>query len=510
MSPPSTSYDDNSSHYVNVNVSTSINKYDAVDELSDQVHTQQSVQPLQINSNKLDTTSDHSPLLQHQSAISPDDGELPTHSLNDAYSTVAVADSSAPWYKKLWAYSGIGIMVAVGYTDPGNWATDLIGGSKFNYTLLFVILLSNIAAIQLQYLALKLGIATERDLAQSCKDQYSKQITIILWILAEISIAACDLAEVLGSAIALEMLFNIPLSIGCVITGLDVLLILLLESQHIRYLEFVVGFITCIIASCFTYELTQTNVIFGDVMSGFIPSIDLLTNTDKLLVSLSLLGATVMPHNLYLHSSLIQTRSYERTVSGKHEAIKYATIDSTLSLFIAFIINCMILVLSAAAFYGTSNSSAINLTDAYQLLSPSLGSTAASTLFAVALLSSGQNSTITGTLAGQIIIEGFLTFKMKPWLRRIITRGIAIVPACIVAAVAGDTGVNTLLIISQLILSLQLGFAVIPLVKFTSDSKLMTNEYVNSRITIFFGTFISICIVCLNIFLVLMTITGNA
>jgi manganese transport protein len=382
------------------------------------------------------------------------------------------------------------------------------GGAKFGYSLLFVIFLSNACAVVLQHLALKLGVATNRDLAQTCRDQLHPYVNFILWVLCEIAIGACDLAEVIGSAIAINLLFGLPLPAGCIITAADVLLILLLEQSHIRYLEIAVAALMLIIAGCFVAVISMTSPLWSDVFMGFLPHTELVNNSTQLLVGLSILGATVMPHNLYLHSHLVMTRAFPRTVEGKNTAIQYATLDSTLSLAFAFVVNCMILILAASVFHNTEHSNVADLDDAYRLLTPALGKSA-SIVFALALLASGQNSTITGTLAGQIVFEGFLEIQVAPWLRRLLTRGLAIIPATIVASVMGAEAVNQMLIFSQLILSLQLGFAVIPLIYFTSNEELMTKDHVNSKRLTIVGVLMSLGIVALNIFLVVETLNGN-
>ena len=393
-------------------------------------------------------------------------------SLREAHGTIAIAPGAGFW-RKLLAFSGPGYLVAVGYMDPGNWATDLAGGSQFGYLLLSVILLSNLMAILLQSLSARLGIVTGRDLAQACRDHYSAPVAVFLWLLCELAICACDLAEVIGSAIALNLLFRIPVVAGVCLTGLDVLVVMYLQNKGFRYLEALVIGLIILIGGCFLVEvlLSQPNMI--ELARGFIPSADIVRNHDALYIAIGILGATVMPHNLYLHSSIVQTRKYEQDAAGKSEAIKFATIDSTGALMIALFINAAILIVSAAAFHAHGQHGVAEIQDAYRLLSPMLGVPVASALFAFALLASGQNSTLTGTLAGQIVMEGFLNLRMRPWLRRLVTRLVAIVPAVIVAALYGASGTARLLLFSQVILSLQLSFAVIPLVQFTSDRRKM-------------------------------------
>jgi len=393
-------------------------------------------------------------------------------SLPESHHTVAVPRGVSFWRKAL-AFAGPGYMVAVGYMDPGNWATDLAGGARFGYLLLSVILISNLMAILLQALALKLGIVTGRDLAQACRDHYSRPVSFALWVLCEIAIAACDLAEVIGSAIALNLLFGIPLVWGVCLTALDVLLILLLQHKGFRYLEAFVITLVATIGICFAVELVMARPDVAAVLHGLVPRPEIITNPAMLYIAIGILGATVMPHNLYLHSSIVQTRKVLPDVESKREAIRFATLDSTVALLFAFFINAAILILAAATFHQTGHQDVADIGDAYRLLAPLLGTGLASTLFAVALLASGQNSTITGTLAGQIVMEGFLNIRLPAWLRRLITRLIAIIPAVIVTALYGEHGAGSLLILSQVILSLQLSFAVVPLVHFTSQRKQM-------------------------------------
>ena len=399
-----------------------------------------------------------------------------TPSLQEVHRSIAVPKSLGFW-RKLLAFSGPGYLVAVGYMDPGNWATDLAGGSQFGYTLLSVILISNLMAILLQSLCARLGIVTGRDLAQACRDHYSKPVAIVLWLLCEIAICACDLAEVIGSAIALNLLFGLPLVWGVCVTALDVLAVMYLQNKGFRYIEALVVTLILTIGGCFLAEIIFSQPSVSAVLGGFVPRLEVLQNPQMLYVAIGILGATVMPHNLYLHSSIVQTRKYEQTAEGKREAIKFATLDSTLALMFALFINAAILIVSAASFHGRGEK-VEEIQDAYKLLSPVLGVTGASALFAVALLASGQNSTLTGTLAGQIVMEGFLNIRLRPWLRRLITRLIAIVPAVIVTAISGEKGTTNLLVLSQVVLSLQLSFAVIPLVIFTSDRQKM-GEFVN-------------------------------
>jgi manganese transport protein len=429
-------------------------------------------------------------------------------SLPEVYSTVGISRSPLYW-RRLLGFLGPGFLISVGYMDPGNWATDIAGGSQFGYTLLFVIMLSNLMAILLQSLSLKLGVATERDLAQLCNESYGRKVSFVLWVLAEIAIAACDLAEVIGSAIALELLFHIPLFYGVLITGTDVLLILLLQRWGFRYIEaLVIALIGTIIALFGVQTLLSRPDYWPMLRDLVVPSAAIITNPAMLYIAIGILGATVMPHNLYLHSSIVQSRRYQRTSEGKREAIHMANVDSALALMIALFVNAAILVVAAAVFHrhGLYNVAAIQ--DAYKLLTPMLGAAGASTLFAVALLASGQNSSITGTLAGQVVMEGFIHIRLSPWLRRLITRSLAIIPTIIVVALMGEEGTEKLLILSQVILSLQLSFAVVPLVIFTGDRKKM-GEFVNSRGLQALAWVTAVVIAVLNGWLLVQTFMGS-
>ena len=430
----------------------------------------------------------------------------PMPSLPEANASIPVGKNLGFW-RKMLAFSGPGYMVAVGYMDPGNWATDLAGGSRFGYTLLSVIMISNLMAILLQALSLRLGIVTGRDLAQACRDHYSPPVAFVLWILCEIAIIACDLAEVIGSAIALNLLFGIPLIWGVLLTAFDVMVLLMLQNKGFRWLEAVVITLVATIGVCFVAQIIFSQPEIGGVLSGFVPSPQIITNPEMLYIAIGILGATVMPHNLYLHSSIVQTRNYERTPEGKREAIKFATIDSTVALMFALFINAAILIVAAATFHTSGNTEVAEIGDAYQLLSPLLGVSVASTLFAVALLASGQNSTLTGTLAGQIVMEGFLNIRLRPWLRRLITRLIAIVPAVIVTFFYGASGTAQLLVLSQVVLSMQLSFAVFPLVMFTSD-KLKMGEFVNPLWRKALAYFVAVVIAALNVWLLVQTFGG--
>lgn len=440
--------------------------------------------------------------------VSPDGwrAERSAPSLPEVFGSIHVPRQAGFW-RTLLAFAGPGMMVAVGYMDPGNWATDLAGGAQFGYLLLSVILISNMMAILLQHLSLKLGIVTGRDLAQACRDHYSRPVSLGLWVMAEIAIAATDLAEVIGSAVALHLLFGIPLWAGVMITALDVFVVLFLQHKGFRYVEVLVGALIFVIGACFAYELLLAQPAVSAILGGLLPTPEILYNPAALYIAIGILGATVMPHNLYLHSSIVQTRAIEPTEAGKRKAIKFATIDSTASLMLAFVVNAAILILAAAAFHGTPHQDVADINDAYQLLTPVLGASFASIAFGVALLASGQNSTLTGTLAGQIVMEGFLNIRMRPWLRRLITRLIAVVPAVFVAIVYGESGEGQLLILSQVILSLQLSFAVVPLVQFTSDRRKM-GPFVNPRWLKLVAWGVTAIIIGLNSYLLIQTFAG--
>ncbi len=400
-------------------------------------------------------------------------------SLPEVNSSVRVSLSSSFW-KRLLGFIGPGFLIAVGYMDPGNWATDIAGGSRFGYTLLFVIMASNLMAILLQSLSLKLGVATERDLAQLCRERTGRWVSWILWLMAEVAIAACDMAEVIGSAIALQLLFHIPLFYGVLITSLDVLLILLLQRWGFRYIEAVVIALIGTILALFAIQMVLSRPEYALALHDLVvPSRSIVLDRSMLFIAIGMLGATVMPHNLYLHSSIVQSRRYKRTPAGKREAIRMANIDSALALTLALFVNAAILIVAAAVFHRSGHFEVAAIEDAYKLLSPLVGAAGASTLFAVALLASGQNSSITGTLAGQVVMEGFVHLRVAPWLRRLITRSIAIIPTIVVVAFRGEHGTEKLLLISQVILSLQLSFAVVPLVMFTSNRKTM-GQFVNA------------------------------
>ena len=447
-------------------------------------------------------------MAEHDIAITPESrvawrrrsGQV---SLPEVHRSVVVPGTASFW-RKLIAFSGPGFLVAVGYMDPGNWATDLAGGARFGYALLSVVMISNLMAILLQHLCIKLGVATGRDLAQACRDHYSTPTVWALWILCEIAIAACDLAEVVGSAIGLQLLFGIPLVWGCIITALDVLAVLYLQTKGFRYIEAIVITLIVMIGGCFAAELIFSKPSVTGILAGFVPGPHIVVNQGMLYVSIGILGATVMPHNLYLHSSIVQTRKFEQTPGGRREAIKFATIDSSLALMFALFINAAILVVSAAVFHWSGHQDVAEIQDAYKLLSPLLGVGAASILFAVALLASGQNSTLTGTLAGQIVMEGFLNFRITPWLRRLITRLIAIIPAVLVISIFGEGKSTELLIASQVALSMQLGFAVWPLMRFTSEKAKM-GKFANRLWIRILGWTVAWIIIVLNLKLLLDT-----
>lgn len=427
-------------------------------------------------------------------------------SLPEVNSTVSVP-FGGHWTRRLLAFVGPGYLVSVGYMDPGNWATDLAGGSKFGYTLLAVILLSNLMAILLQALAARLGIVTDRDLAQACRASFSRPVNFMLWLACEAAIIACDLAEVIGTAIALNLLFGIPLIWGALITALDAFLLLLLMNKGFRFLEAFVISLLIVIAICFGIQIAAAAPPIAAILKGFVPSPEIVTNPEMLYIAIGIIGATVMPHNLYLHSAIVQTRAYERTSEGRREAIKWATTDSTIALMLALFINAAILIVAAATFHASGRTEVAEIGQAYELLSPLLGLGIASTLFAVALLASGLNSTVTATLAGQIVMEGFLRLRLPNWARRLLTRGIAIVPVVIVTAIYGERGTSQLLVFSQVVLSMQLPFAVIPLVRFVSDKRKM-GEFVIPRGVAAIAWIVAAIIVALNVKLLFETFFG--
>jgi len=393
-------------------------------------------------------------------------------SFAEANATVAVPRAGS-FIRTLLAFAGPGYMISVGYMDPGNWATDIAGGSQFGYTLLSVILLSNLMAILLQALAARLGIATGRDLAQACRDHYSWPVNIALYAACEAAIVACDLAEVIGTAIALQLLFGIPLIAGALIAALDAFLLLLLINRGFRFLEAFIIVLLVVIALCFAIQVAAAQPSVAEMLGGFVPASAIVANPAMLYIAIGIIGATVMPHNLYLHSSIVQTRAYERTEEGRRRAIRWATADSTIALMLALFVNAAILIVAAATFHASGHTEVVEIGQAFRLLSPLLGLGVASVLFAIALLASGVNSTITATLAGQIVMEGFLRLRLPHWLRRLVTRGVAIVPVIAVTAIYGESGTARLLVLSQVILSMQLPFAVIPLVRFVTDRRKM-------------------------------------
>jgi manganese transport protein len=428
-------------------------------------------------------------------------------SLPEVHGSIPIPITASFW-RKLFAFAGPGYLVAVGYMDPGNWATDLAGGARYQYALLSVIMLSNLMAILLQALAARLGIASGRDLAQACRDSFSRPTTLALWVVCEIAIAACDLAEVIGAAIALNLLFDLPLLWGVILTALDVLIVLYLQNRGFRYVEALVVALIVAIAGAFAIELWLARPDMVAVAKGFIPTTEILRNADMLYIAIGILGATVMPHNLYLHSSIVQTRKYGESVASRREAIRFSTIDSTFALMSALFINAAILIMAAAVFHGTGHENVADIGDAYTLLTPLLGSGLASALFAIALLCSGQNATLTGTLAGQIVMEGFVNIRLRPWLRRLITRLIAIIPAVIVVWLYGERGTGALLILSQVVLSLQLPFAVIPLVMFTS-SRAKMGDFVSPLWVQLLAWSVAVVITGLNAWLLYQTFFGG-
>jgi manganese transport protein len=427
-------------------------------------------------------------------------------SLSEVNATISIPLGGS-WLRRLLAFSGPGYMVSVGYMDPGNWATDLAGGSKFGYALLCVIMLSNLMAILLQALAARLGIATGKDLAQACRDAFPRPVGLALWLACELAIVACDLAEVIGTAIALKLLFGIPLIGGALIAALDAFLLLFLMNRGFRFLEAFIIALLIVIAACFAIQIALASPPVMAVLGGFIPSAEVVTNPQMLYIAIGILGATVMPHNLYLHSAIVQTRKIEPTETGKRNAIRFATADSTIALMLALFINAAILIVAAAVFHASGKTDVNEIEQAYALLSPLLGAGIASILFAVALLASGLNSTVTATLAGQIVMEGFLHLRLPHWARRLLTRAIAIVPVIVVTAIYGEHGTGQLLILSQVILSMQLPFAVIPLVMFVSDRAKM-GVFVVPRSVAILSWIVAAIIVALNVKLLSDTFFG--
>lgn len=427
-------------------------------------------------------------------------------SLAEVHRSIPIPNVKSFW-RKMLAYGGPGYLVSVGYIDPGNWATDIAGGAKFGYALLTVILLSNLMAILLQSLCVRLGVATGRDLAQMCRDYFSPRVNFILWVLCEIAIAACDLAELLGSAIALQLLFGIPLVWGVCITALDVLVLLFLQGKGFRYIEALIIILVATVGVCFTAEILFSRPDATSILLGYLPRREILQNPEMLYIAIGILGATVMPHNLYLHSSIVQTRAWQPTSEKRWEAIKFGTIDSTVALSLALFVNSAILIVSAATFHFSGYQKVAEIQDAYKLLSPLLGVSVASAIFGIALLASGQSSTLTATLTGQIVMEGFLQLRLPSWLRRLATRLLAIIPALIAIIFFGENSTSRLIILSQVVLSLQLAFAVIPLVMFTSNPRLM-GEFVNPLWLKSLAWLVALVIVALNTWLLLKTFLG--
>jgi manganese transport protein len=428
-------------------------------------------------------------------------------SLSEVYASIALP-AGGSWLRRLIAFSGPGYMVSVGYMDPGNWATDIAGGSSFGYMLLSVIMLSNLMAILLQTLAARLGIATGRDLAQACRDAYPRPVGIALWVACELAIIACDLAEVIGTAIALKLLFGIPLIGGALITALDAFLLLLLMNRGFRWMEAFIIALLIVIAACFLIQIVLAAPPIAAVLGGFLPSSEIVTNPEMLYIAIGIIGATVMPHNLYLHSSIVQTRRFEQNDAGRRDAIRWATADCTIALMLALFVNAAILIVAAAVFNAGGKTNVAEIEDAYSLLSPLLGAGIASVLFAIALLASGLNSTVTATLAGQIVMEGFLRLRLPHWARRLLTRALAIVPVVVVTAIYGEHGTAKLLIFSQVILSMQLPFAVIPLVQFVSDRKKMGAFAISRPLAVVSWTVAGIILI-LNIKLLTDTALGT-
>ena len=433
--------------------------------------------------------------------------EVQAPSLPEVFRSIAVP-KNATFLRRLLAFVGPGYLVAVGYMDPGNWATDISGGAVYNYRLLSVVLMSSLMAMFLQSLAAKLGIVTGRDLAQACHDAYGKKASVVLWLSAEIAIVACDIAEVIGAAIALNLLFRVPMVLGVILTAFDVLLVLALQHKGFRWIETLVITLIATMMAIFLVEIFLAKPDWwgsGGVMSGFLVHTDLVRDHAMLYIGLGILGATVMPHNLYLHSSIIQTRRFGFSLPELRESIRMAYLDSSIALTLAFLVNAAILILAAAAFYRTGHHEVGDIQGAYKLLTPLLGASLATPLFAVALLASGQNSTLTGTMAGQIVLEGFTHFKIAPWARRMISRCLAILPAIVAVGIYGEKGTGQLLIGSQVVLSIQLSFAVIPLIQFTSNRKKM-GPFVNGPLTKAIGWTMAATIALLNAYLVYTTI----
>lgn len=428
-------------------------------------------------------------------------------SLPEVHRSIRVPDA-AGWFRRLFAFVGPGYLVAVGYMDPGNWATALAGGSAFGYTLLAVALASSLMAILLQALCARIGIATGRDLAQLCRERFPKPVAFPLWFLAEVAICATDLAELIGTAIALELLFGIPLLYGVMLTALDAFLILWLQHKGMRWLEALIFGLIVLIFGCFAVQIAMAHPVWGEVLRGYIPAASIVTNETQLYIALGILGATVMPHNLYLHTALVQSRDIGPTIEEKREAVRFASIDSTVALSLALLINSAILITAAATFHTSGNTEVAEIGDAYRLMAPLLGSGLAAMLFAIALLLCGLNATVTATLAGQVVMEGFLRFRLPPFFRRLVTRLVAIVPAVLVTWLYGASGTAQLLILSQVILSLQLPFAIIPLMIFASDKRRL-GALAAPRWQLLLGWAIGALIVVLNVKLLADFILGD-
>jgi manganese transport protein len=428
-------------------------------------------------------------------------------SLPEVFASVQVPRSGS-WFRQLLAFTGPGYIISVGYMDPGNWATAIAGGSKFGYTLLSVVFISNLMAMLLQALAARLGIATGKDLAQACRDEYPPAVRLTLWFFCELAIIACDLAEIIGTALALKLLFGIPMGVGAVLTVLDSLLVLTLMQRGFRWLEAFIAGLIVLIAGSFLVEILLATPKASELLSGFLHPLMPFSNPEMLYIAIGILGATVMPHNLYLHSSIVQTRGFERTPEGRRNAVHWATIDSNIALGLALFVNGAILVLAAAVFHATGRTDVVEIDQAYSLLTPLMGAKLAATLFGVALLASGLNSTVTGTLAGQIVMEGFLNLRLKPWVRRLLTRGLAVLPVLGVLFIYGEQGTGRLLVFSQVVLSMQLPFAVIPLVSFVSKKRLMGELQISKALTWLAWT-VALLIVVLNAMLLREVLRGG-
>ncbi len=421
-------------------------------------------------------------------------------SLAEVFQSVAVPQN-AGYLRKAFAFLGPGFLVSVGYMDPGNWATAIAAGAKFGYALLWIALLSNLMAIILQHLAGRLAVASGRDLAQACRDAYGRPAAAILWVFAEIAIIATDIAEVVGTAIGLNLLFNIPLELGVIITALDVFIVLMLQRLGFRKVEAFVLALLAVIFACFIFQMIWARPDWGGVALGFVPSTDILHQPGMLYLSLGIIGATVMPHNLYLHSGIVQTRTLGETTAEKKTALSYVTFDSTFALMLALFVNAAILILAAATFHKAGQTGVVEIGDAQRMLAPLVGSLLAPKLFAVALLACGLNSAVTATLAGQIVMEGFINFRIAPWARRLVTRSIAILPAIFVTIYYGASGTGFLLIMSQVVLAFQLPFAIVPLIQFTASPRKM-GALVSPRWLTLIASITAVIIIALNVKLI--------